>query len=132
MDLPPPLKPEKTLELFKAREAGDVFAREQIVEGNLRLVMYCVRKFENTGLQLEDLFSIGLIGLMKAADSFKVEKEIKFATYASRCIENEVLMFLRRQKKINAEIGFDSPITTDVDGHELTLMDVTPDLRIKA
>lgn len=131
MDLPSPLKPAETLELFRKKEAGDAYVREQIVEGNLRLVMYVARKYENTGLSLEDLFSIGLIGIMKAVDSFKLEKEYKFATYASRCIDNEILMFLRRQKKINEEIGIDSPITTDVDGNELTLMDVTPDLKVK-
>lgn len=131
MDLPSPLKPAETLELFRKKEAGDVFAREQIVEGNLRLVVYIARKYENTGLLLEDLFSIGLIGLMKAVDSFKLEKEYKFATYATRCIDNEILMFLRRQKKITAEIGIESPIATDWDGHELTLMDVTPDTKVR-
>jgi RNA polymerase sporulation-specific sigma factor len=127
MDMPPPLKPEVTIQLLKDYKAGDEGARDKVAEGNLRLVMYCARKFENTGILLEDLASIGMIGLMKAIDTFKVDKLIKFATYAARCINNEILMALRKQKKINATASLEDVIANDWDGNELTLIDVVPD-----
>ena len=98
--------------------------RAMLIERNLRLVVYIARKFENTGIHIEDLFRIGTIGLIKAVNTFDPSKKIKLATYASRCIENEILMFLRRNNKIRTEVSFDEPLNTDWDGNELLLSDV--------
>ena len=103
---------------------GDKAARSILIERNLRLVVYIARKFENTGINIEDLISIGTIGLIKAVNTFNPEKKIKLATYASRCIENEILMYLRRNNKIRSEVSFDEPLNIDWDGNELLLSDV--------
>ena len=110
---------------------GDAAARATLIERNLRLVVYIARKFENTGIGIEDLISIGTIGLIKAVNSFDPEKNIKLATYASRCIENEILMVLRRTSRLKLEVSFDEPLNTDWDGNELLLSDILgtePDL----
>ena len=122
--LPPPLKKEEEEELLKLFAKGDQSARAVLIERNLRLVVYIARKFENTGINIEDLISIGTIGLIKAVNTFKPEKKIKLATYASRCIENEILMYLRRTNKLKSEISFDEPLNIDWDGNELLLSDV--------
>ena len=106
---------------FPEEAAG---VRSTLIERNLRLVVYIARKFENTGIQVEDLISIGTIGLIKAVNTFDPKKKIKLATYASRCIENEILMHLRRTSKIKAEVSFDEPLNVDMDGNELLLSDV--------
>ena len=103
---------------------GDKAARSILIERNLRLVVYIARKFENTGINIEDLISIGTIGLIKAVNTFNPERKIKLATYASRCIENEILMYLRRNNKTRSEVSFDEPLNTDWDGNELLLSDV--------
>ena len=103
---------------------GDQAARAILIERNLRLVVYIARKFENTGINIEDLITIGTIGLIKAVNTFNPEKKIKLATYASRCIENEILMYLRRNNKIRSEVSFDEPLNIDWDGNELLLSDV--------
>lgn len=103
---------------------GDQAARSLLIERNLRLVVYIARKFENTGINIEDLISIGTIGLIKAVNTFNPEKKIKLATYASRCIENEILMHLRRNNKNRSEVSFDEPLNIDWDGNELLLSDV--------
>ena len=124
--LPPPLSPEeegKMIEkLSNVEEAEEV--RQLLVERNLRLVVYIAKKFENTGVGLEDLISIGTIGLMKAINTFNADKKIKLATYASRCIENEILMYLRRSNKLKGEISIDEPLNQDGDGNELLLSDI--------
>ena len=122
--LPPPLTPEEEKEVLERIEKGDKEARKILVERNLRLVVYIAKKFENTGVGLEDLISIGTIGLMKGVNTFKIDKNIKLATYASRCIENEILMHLRRSNKIKSEISIDEPLNQDCDGNELLLSDV--------
>lgn len=122
--LPPPLSPEEETEIFKRLENNDDEARKILVERNLRLVVYIAKKFENTGVGLEDLISIGTIGLMKGVNTFKLDKKIKLATYASRCIENEILMFLRRNNKIKGEVSIDEPLNQDGDGNELLLSDI--------
>lgn len=104
--------------------SGDEAVRAMLIERNLRLVVYIARKFENTGLNIEDLVSIGAIGLIKAVNTFDPSKKIKLATYASRCIENEILMFLRRNNKLRSEVSFDEPLNVDWDGNELLLSDV--------
>ena len=104
--------------------SGDEAVRAMLIERNLRLVVYIARKFENTGLNIEDLVSIGTIGLIKAVNTFDLSKKIKLATYASRCIENEILMFLRRNNKLRSEVSFDEPLNVDWDGNELLLSDV--------
>ena len=104
--------------------SGDAAVRAMLIERNLRLVVYIARKFENTGINIEDLVSIGTIGLIKAVNTFDPSKKIKLATYASRCIENEILMFLRRNNKIRSEVSFDEPLNMDWDGNELLLSDV--------
>ena len=104
--------------------AGDERARAKLIEHNLRLVVYVARKFENTRIGIEDLISIGTIGLIKAVNTFDVEKKIKLATYASRCIENEILMYLRKTGKMRLEVSFDEPLNTDYDGNELLLSDI--------
>ena len=122
--LPPPLSPEEEEELISKLETGTKEVKQTLVERNLRLVVYIAKKFENTGVGLEDLVSIGAIGLMKAINTFNVEKKIKLATYASRCIENEILMYLRRSNKIKGEISIDEPLNQDGDGNELLLSDI--------
>ena len=122
--LPPPLTKEEEEMLIKKISSGDETARSLLIERNLRLVVYIARKFENTGINIEDLISIGTIGLIKAVNTFNPEKKIKLATYASRCIENEILMYLRRNNKVRAEVSFDEPLNIDWDGNELLLSDV--------
>ena len=122
--LPPPLTPEEEREMAMKLRENDENARKALIEHNLRLVVFIARRFENTGVPLEDLISIGTIGLIKAVGSFDAEKKIKMATYASRCIENEILMFLRKTSKLKLEISLDEPLKTDWDGNELLLSDV--------
>ena len=123
--LPPPLPPEEEEELIKKLSANDnLEARQILVERNLRLVVYIAKKFENTGIGIEDLISIGTIGLMKGVNTFNSDKKIKLATYASRCIENEILMFLRKSNKTKGEIYIDEPLNKDGDGNELLLSDI--------
>ncbi|MDO4581249.1 MAG: RNA polymerase sporulation sigma factor SigE [Bacillota bacterium] len=122
--LPPPLSAEEERSLLKLFAAGNSDARQILIEHNLRLVVYIARKFDNTGVGVEDLISIGSIGLIKAVNTFDSGKNIKLATYASRCIENEILMYLRRNAKTRAEISFDEPLNTDWDGNELLLSDI--------
>ncbi len=123
--LPPPLSHEEEEKLIKKlSEENNLEARQILVERNLRLVVYIAKKFENTGIGLEDLISIGTIGLMKGVNTFNSEKKIKLATYASRCIENEILMFLRKSNKIKGEISIDEPLNKDRDGNELLLSDI--------
>lgn len=122
--LPPPLSQEEEEELLKKLANEDMEARQVLVERNLRLVVYIAKKFENTGVGLEDLISIGTIGLMKAINTFNVEKNIKLATYSSRCIENEILMHLRRSNRMKSEISIDEPLNQDGDGNELLLSDI--------
>lgn len=122
--LPPPLTREEEEILLTRLPSGDVAVRSMLIERNLRLVVYIARKFENTGINIEDLVSIGTIGLIKAVNTFDPEKNIKLATYASRCIENEILMYLRRNNKIRSEVSFDEPLNIDWDGNELLLSDV--------
>ena len=122
--LPPPLTREEENSLVRKVHAGDSAARSTIIERNLRLVVYIARKFENTGISIEDLISIGTIGLIKAVNSFNPDKNIKLATYASRCIENEILMVLRKTSRLKLEVSFDEPLNTDWDGNELLLSDI--------
>ncbi|MCR4943560.1 MAG: RNA polymerase sporulation sigma factor SigE [Clostridium sp.] len=122
--LPPPLSKEEEEELIKKILDGDNTVRSTLIERNLRLVVYIAKKFENTGVNIEDLISIGTIGLIKAVNTFNPEKKIKLATYASRCIENEILMYLRRNSKVKAEISFYEPLNIDWDGNELLLSDI--------
>ena len=122
--LPPPLKPQEELELLIQWEQGRESARQKLIERNLRLVVYIARRFENTGVNLEDLISIGTIGLIKAVGTYRREKNIKLATYASRCIENEILMHIRKISNQKSEISLDEPINTDWDGNELLLSDI--------
>lgn len=122
--LPPPLTREEEEFLLDRLPHGDAAVRAMLIERNLRLVVYIARKFENTGINIEDLISIGTIGLIKAVNTFDTEKKIKLATYASRCIENEILMYLRRNNKIRSEVSFDEPLNIDWDGNELLLSDV--------
>lgn len=123
--LPPPLEPaEEEKMIKKLSEENNLETRQILVERNLRLVVYIAKKFENTGSGIEDLVSIGTIGLMKAINTFKTDKNIKLATYASRCIENEILMFLRRTNRLKGEISIDEPLNQDGDGNELLLSDI--------
>ena len=122
--LPPPLTREEEEYLLDRLTTGDSAIRAMLIERNLRLVVYIARKFENTGIHIEDLVSIGAIGLIKAVNTFDPEKKIKLATYASRCIENEILMYLRRNSKTRTEVSFDEPLNIDWDGNELLLSDV--------
>ena len=123
--LPPPLPPEEEEEMIKRlSEENNLEARQILVERNLRLVVYIAKKFENTGIGIEDLISIGTIGLMKGVNTFNTGKNIKLATYASRCIENEILMFLRKSNKLKGEISIDEPLNKDGDGNELLLSDI--------
>lgn len=122
--LPPPLTKEEERRLLLLLPEGDKSARAMLIERNLRLVVYIARKFENTGINIEDLISIGTIGLIKAVNTFDTDRKIKLATYASRCIENEILMYLRKNNKTKSEISFDEPLNIDWDGNELLLSDV--------
>ncbi|GAB6274889.1 MAG: RNA polymerase sporulation sigma factor SigE [Peptococcaceae bacterium] len=122
--LPSPLTIEEESYLINKLEAGEGAVRTVLIERNLRLVVYIARKFENTGVDVEDLISIGTIGLIKAVNSFDPVKKIKLATYASRCIENEILMYLRRNNKTRLEVSFDEPLSVDWDGNELLFSDV--------
>lgn len=122
--LPPPLTLDEELHLLEQLQKGDYKVKPIFIERNLRLVVYIARKFENTGIGIEDLVSIGTIGLIKAVNTFDPSKKIKLATYASRCIENEILMYLRRNAKTRSEVSFDEPLNIDWDGNELLLSDV--------
>ncbi len=122
--LPPPLPADEEEKMIKKLNNNDFQARQVLVEHNLRLVVYIAKKFENTGIGIEDLVSIGTIGLMKAINTFNAGKNIKLATYASRCIENEILMYLRRSNRIKGEISIDEPLNQDGDGNELLLSDI--------
>lgn len=124
--LPPPLSPEEEGKMIEklSNEEESEGVRQLLVERNLRLVVYISKKFENTGVGLEDLISIGTIGLMKAINTFNADKKIKLATYASRCIENEILMYLRRSNKLKGEVSIDEPLNQDGDGNELLLSDI--------
>lgn len=123
-NLPAPLEAEEEAMAIKKLANGDEEAKKLLVEHNLRLVVYIAKKFENTGIGIEDLISIGTIGLMKSINTFNTEKNIKLATYASRCIENEILMYLRKNNKIRYEISLDEPLNIDYDGNELLLGDI--------
>ncbi len=122
--LPPPLSSEQEQKMLESFMNGSDEARTVLIEHNLRLVVYIAKKFENSGVNLEDLISIGTIGLIKAINTFKMDKNIKLATYASRCIENEILMHLRRANRIRGEVSLDEPLNVDWDGNELLLSDV--------
>ena len=123
-DLPPPPPPEEERTLIARLAEGDEQARQTLIERNLRLVVYIARRFENTGVNIEDLISIGTIGLIKAVGTFRADRNIKLATYSSRCIENEILMYIRKISGRKAEVSLDEPINTDWDGNELLLSDV--------
>lgn len=122
--LPPPLTRQEEAEVFMKLEANDPAARKYLIEHNLRLVVYIAKKFESSGVGIEDLVSIGTIGLIKAVNTFCPTKNIKLATYASRCIENEILMFLRKSSQYRNELSIDEPLNIDYDGNELLLSDV--------
>lgn len=122
--LPPPLKGDEEQEALAAMEEGSESAKQRLIERNLRLVVFIARRFENTGVNLEDLISIGTIGLIKAIGTYKRDKNIKLATYASRCIENEILMYIRKISSQKAEVSLDEPINMDYDGNELLLSDI--------
>lgn len=122
--LPPPLSSDKEKEIIKTLSDGNESAKNELIVHNLRLVVYIAKKFENTNINIEDLISIGTIGLIKAVNSFSPERNIKFATYASRCIENEILMHLRKVSARKNEISIEEPLNTDWDGNELLLCDV--------
>ncbi len=124
--LPLPLSQEEEGEMLRMLEEGESAeeVKAKLIEHNLRLVVYISRKFENTGVDSDDLISIGTIGLIKAINSFRTDKNIKLATYASRCIENEILMYLRRTVKLKSEVSFDEPLNTDFEGNELLLSDI--------
>lgn len=122
--LPPPLSREEEQELILRLDNGNLQVRQILIERNLRLVVYLAKRFENTGINIEDLISIGTIGLIKAINTFRSEKNIKLATYASRCIENEILMYLRKNASQRTEVSFDEPLNTDWDGKELLLSDI--------
>lgn len=122
--LPAPLKAEEEQRCIEAMEHGDSQAKQRLIEHNLRLVVYIARRFENTGIGIEDLISIGTIGLIKAVNTFKSDKKIKLATYSSRCIENEILMHIRKISGQKQELSLDEPINTDWDGNELLLSDI--------
>ena len=122
--LPPPLEKEEETEALDRLRAGDEGVRSELIERNLRLVVYIARRFENTGVYVEDLISIGTIGLIKAINTFDPDKNIKLATYASRCIENEILMYLRKNSGSKTEVSIDEPLNVDWDGNELLLSDI--------
>ena len=122
--LPPPLSREEEADLLHRLDAGEEAVRQTLIERNLRLVVYIAKRFENTGINIEDLISIGTIGLIKAINTYRTDKNIKLATYASRCIENEILMHLRKSSSQRNEVSLDEPLNTDWDGNELLLSDV--------
>ena len=122
--LPQPFTQDEEARMIDKLTDGGKHARDELVEHNLRLVVYIARRFENTGVDLDDLVSVGTIGLIKAVNSFNADKNIKLATYASRCIENEILMHLRKTVKLKSEVSFDEPLNTDWEGNELMLSDV--------
>ena len=122
--LPPPLEREEEREVFARLAEGDESARRTLIERNLRLVVYIARRFENTGINLEDLISIGTIGLIKAISTFDHTKGARLATYAARCIENEILMYFRSQRKLQGEVSLSDPIETDKEGNALELIDI--------
>ena len=122
--LPPPLKGEQEQQALVALEQGDEGAKQRLIEHNLRLVVYIARRFDNTGVNLEDLISIGTIGLIKAIGSYRMDKNIKLATYASRCIENEILMHIRKISNQRTEVSLEEPINMDGEGNELLLSDI--------
>ena len=122
--LPPPLSKDEEAALIARLDGGDEEAKGQLIERNLRLVVYIARRFENTGVGIEDIISIGTIGLIKAINTYQPAKNIKLATYASRCIENEILMHLRKTANLKSEVSFDEPLNTDWDGNELLLSDI--------
>ena len=122
--LPLPFSPEEESDMLGKLSLGDEEVKSKLVEHNLRLVVYIARKFDNTGVDPDDLISVGTIGLIKAINSFKTDKNIKLATYASRCIENEILMYLRRMVRLKSEVSFDEPLNTDWEGNELLLSDI--------
>ena len=122
--LPPPLSKDEEVEYIKKSMDGDEYARSKLIEHNIRLVVFLAKKYENTGVDLEDLVSIGSIGLIKGVNTYKLDKNIKLATYASRCIDNEILMFLRKNKRKKKEISLEDSLSYDSDGNELHLEDV--------
>ena len=122
----PPLEIEEEMRLLSLKEEGDASATERLVEHNLRLVAYIAKKFDNTGIDFEDLIAIGAIGLIKAVRTFKCDKNIRLATYASRCIENEILMQIRKSSKLKNDISLDNPLCEDFDGNQLVLADIIP------
>ena len=122
--LPPPLTKDEENHCLERLEAGDKQAKEELIVHNLRLVVYIARKFENTGISVEDLISIGTLGLIKAVNTFRISKNIKLATYASRCVENEILMYLRKTNPMKAEVSYFEPLNVDWDGNELLLSDI--------
>ena len=122
--LPPPLSAQEEAEAIAGCQEGDPQCRDRLIEHNLRLVVYIAKKFENTGINIEDLISIGTIGLIKAIGTYNTDKKTKLATYASRCIENEILMHLRKVSSQKTEVSFDEPLSTDWDGNELLLSDI--------
>lgn len=122
--LPEPLSKEKEVEYVMKSMDGDTFARSQLIEHNLRLVVFLAKKYENTNIDLEDLVSIGTIGLIKGVNTYKLDKNIKLATYASRCIDNEILMFLRKNKRRKGEVSFEDSLSYDSEGNELHLEDI--------
>ena len=122
--LPQPLTADEEAKMLEKLKLGESGIKDCLIERNLRLVVYIAKRFENTGVDLDDLVSVGTIGLIKSVNSFNIDKNIKLATYASRCIENEILMHLRRTVKIKSEVSFDEPLNTDHEGNELVLSDV--------
>ena len=122
--LPAPLKRDDEQEMILAMERGDEAAKSSLIEHNLRLVVFIAKRFENTGIYIEDLISIGTIGLIKGISTYRSDKNIKLATYASRCIENEILMYIRKTAPLKAEVSLDEPINMDYDGNELLLSDI--------
>ncbi len=124
VSLPSPLEGEEELKYIKLSESGDIDARNTLIERNLRLVVYIAKRFDNTGMDMEELISVGTIGLIKAVKSYNSEKKIKLATYASRCIENEILMYLRKMVKTKSEVSLDEPLNVDFEGNKLLLSDV--------
>lgn len=122
--LPPPMEKEEEADALLRLSLGDESVRSELIERNLRLVVYIARRFENTGIYVEDLISIGTIGLIKAINTFNTDKNIKLATYASRCIENEILMYLRKNSNQKTEVSIDEPLNVDWDGNELLLSDI--------
>ncbi|MCL1949613.1 MAG: RNA polymerase sporulation sigma factor SigE [Turicibacter sp.] len=122
--LPEPLSKEDELSILNRFQGGDALARQTLIEHNLRLVVYIAKKFESSGINLEDLISIGTLGLIKGVQTFKLDRNIKLATYASRCIENEILMHLRKTNRIRNEVSLDEPLNVDWDGNELLLSDI--------